>query len=398
MWCPCGNAQVRQQAVHRLRVEEDDVPETQGKMRLDTFLATRLSEDASRARLQSSIKEGLVKLNGMPQKKMSSAVKVGDLVECSILPPPPLEAHPENIELCIVYEDDHVIVIDKEADMVMHPSPGHYSGTLVNAVLHHCGLSSYALDGTDATSGNSLVGNGLLRDDALETMDDEDDEDGLLINHCSLGGRARHGRDVIRPGIVHRLDKGTTGLVVVAKSDTAHASLSKQFKDRTVEREYRSITLGVPRPNHGRIETNIGRDFRDRKKMAAFAFECTRGKAAASNYKVEKIIASGTAALVSWKLETGRTHQIRVHAKHIQHPLLADEMYGGAAAAATRALGQGKSTRIAIVHDVVNNLSRPCLHAHTLGFKHPTTGEHLRFESTIPEDFSYALEQLTGLD
>jgi 23S rRNA pseudouridine1911/1915/1917 synthase len=184
----------------------------------------------------------------------------------------------------------------------------------------------------------------------------------------------------------------------VAKTDVAHASLSKQFKDRTIDRTYLSITLGVPKPTVGRIVTNIGRDFRDRKKMAAFEHECTRGKPAASNYRVLETLGMSQCALVSWKLETGRTHQIRVHAKHMRHPLLNDDAYGGGSASVLRIIGQGKSLRISQAHRVLHDLGeRPALHAHVLGFKHPRTGENLRFSRDPPTDFSTALDTLRDI-
>lgn len=359
-------------------VEEDDVRGI-SKLRLDAFLSHKISSTAliqneeeeviqftpSRARLQSTIKEGLVMVNGKLLTKASYPVKVGDTIQCSIISPPPLRANPENIPLNIVYEDEHVIVIDKTADMVMHPSPGHCSGTMVNALLHHCGISEgISLDDSDPSMGSSLDGSDKS----------------------------------IRPGIVHRLDKGTTGLVVVAKSDIAHASLSRQFKDRTVEREYISITLGIPRPGSGRIETNIGRDFRDRKKMAAFEYECTRGKVAASNYTVLKVLGASNCALVSWKLETGRTHQIRVHAKHIRHPLLGDDVYGGSETTVARVIGRGKSNLLSISHKVLQVLhNRPALHAQVLGFEHPTTHERLSFTADTPADFTSVLEILENI-
>lgn len=368
-------------------VEEDDL--TMGsKVRLDAFLAQRISlyEDEpstpSRARLQSSIKDGKVVVNGKLLTKASYAVKIGDSIQCSIIPPVPLRANPENIDLDIVYEDDHVIVINKSADMVMHPSPGHCSGTMVNALLYHCGITEgIPLDSSDPSVGSSL--------DATASVD---------LEHSDVAVQNNPNTQSIRPGIVHRLDKGTTGLVVVAKSDVAHASLSNQFKERTVERTYISITLGIPRPNSGRIATNIGRDFRDRKKMAAFEYECTRGKVAASNYKVLEVLGSSHCALVSWKLETGRTHQIRVHAKHIRHPLLGDDVYGGSDAAAAKVIGQGKSNLLAISHRVLQLLNnRPALHAQVLGFEHPTTHERLTFTAETPPDLAAVLDTLRGV-
>lgn len=369
----------------------DEMDLSGSKVRLDAYLALKLGKESefetsstpSRARLQSTIKEGNVVVNGKLLTKASYVVKAGDLIECSIVPPTPLRADPEDIPLDIVYEDDDVIVINKSADMVMHPSPGHCSGTMVNALLHHCGISDgISLDSSDPSAGSSL-----------EASMGNDRED-MLSERVGVQG-ANHS---IRPGIVHRLDKGTTGLVVVAKSDIAHASLSRQFKERSIERKYVSITLGIPKPRTGRIVTNIGRDFRDRKKMAAFEYACTRGKVAASNYEVLEILGASQCALVSWKLETGRTHQIRVHAKHIRHPLLGDDMYGGSDTVAARVIGRGKSNLLAISHKVAQILNnRPALHAHVLGFEHPTTQERMHFTAAIPADIAAVVDTLRDI-
>ncbi len=395
---------------HAFTVQDDDVADST-KLRLDAFLAQRITDEStSRARLQATIKDGKVTVNGKLLKKPSHVVKVGDLVACTIIPPAPLRADPEDIPLDIVYEDDDVIVIHKSAAMVMHPSPGHCSGTMVNALLHHCGISegipiADGLEGLDPSVGGSLmpmfpVGTRFNAGDRgnsdEHTNENDDDEEDVPV---PVAPRAA-GTSNIRPGIVHRLDKGTTGLVVVAKTDVAHRSLSKQFKDRTIDRTYLSITLGVPKPPKGRIVTNIGRDFRDRKKMSSFEYACTRGKPAASNYEVLETLGLSQCALVSWKLETGRTHQIRVHAKHMKHPLLNDDTYAGTEAAALRIIGQGKSLRLTSAHHALQALgnSRPALHAHVLGFTHPTTGAKLRFVRDPPEDFTAALETLRAIN
>eukprot|EP00890_Picochlorum_soloecismus_P000975 jgi/Picsp_1/1879/NSC_05345-R1_rna pseudourine synthase chloroplastic-like len=378
-------------------VEDTDV-DGMSKMRLDAFISQNVSGEqagaTSRARVQASIKEGLVSLNGKVMKKPSHAVKIGDQIECVILGPPPLEANPENIPLDIVYEDEDVIVVNKGADMVMHPSPGHCSGTMVNALLYHCELPAVKIspEGEDTLLDDEEEPLGGLNSDRFVSLL------GALSSRDAEGsgeqGLKQVDGNVVRPGIVHRLDKGTTGLVVIAKTDAAHASLSAQFKNRSVDRIYHSISIGVPRPTKGIISTNVGRDFRDRKKMAAFAYGCTRGKMAKSNYSVLETLASGNAALVSWKLDTGRTHQIRVHAKHIKHPLLADDTYGGSASTAARAMAQGSTHRASIVQDVAQRLNRPALHAKTLGFEHPSTGKWLQFECSLPDDFSTALSVL----
>jgi 23S rRNA pseudouridine1911/1915/1917 synthase len=380
---------------HAFQVDPADVPPGAAKLRLDAFLAAKMPQ-TSRARLQASIKEGLVVVNGRAQSKASYAVKPGDAVAAAVLPPPPLEAAPEALPLDVVFEDEHLIVINKSADMVMHPSPGHYTGTMVNALLHHCGLPGVRLGpGADPPP--------LALTPADESDIDEDDDDdegapGLLLGSQTATAAPAAGA-VIRPGIVHRLDKGTTGLVVVAKTDAAHISLCTQFKDRTVGRAYQALTLGVPRPPSARVATNVGRDFRDRKKMAAFAYGSTRGRLAASNYTVLETLAAGRAGLVEWRLETGRTHQIRVHSKHVGHSLIGDDAYGGGAGAAVSALGGGKTARVAATHGVLKALGgRPALHAKTLEIDHPVTGERLRFDSELPPDFTAALDALRGAD
>lgn len=374
-----------------------------GKTRLDAYLAAKLPQ-ASRARLQASIKEGLVAVNGRPQGKSSYGVRLGDAITCSVLPPPPLEAAPEDLPLDIVFEDEHVLVVNKDASMVMHPSPGHYTGTLVNALLHHCGLGPMRVDPGDAAplslaaspdAGDDQDEHDADADADLEVDFDEEDAAALVLRPAAAASSsASYLGPTIRPGIVHRLDKGTTGLVVVAKTDAAHASLSRQFRDRTVERAYVGVTLRTPRPPSGRVATNVGRDFRDRKKMAAFAYDGGRGRTAASNYALVEALGGGRAAVVRWRLETGRTHQIRVHAKHLGHPLLGDDAYGGGAAAAVAAMAGGRPAAIALVQRVVRDLGRPALHAQSLGFEHPVSGERLRFEAEMPRDLRAAVEAL----
>lgn len=395
---------------HSLIVDPSDTPTA--KVRLDAFLAAKLPQ-ISRARLQASIKEGLVEVNGRPQSKASHSVKPGDTIRCAVSPPPPLEALPEALPLNVVFEDDHIIVINKTADMVMHPSPGHPGGTLVNAVLHHCGLPAVRLN----PQGPSRVGMGLtgivdqmtdtreqlFADSVIDDLEDGDDGSTVayaVISETEVDSDNNPGNNhcmTVRPGIVHRLDKGTTGLVVVAKTDSALGFLCEQFKDRSVERTYWSLTVRVPSSSSGRIATNVGRDLRDRKKMAAFSYGSTRGRTAASNYRVLEVVSGGRAALVEWKLETGRTHQIRVHAKHIGHPLFGDDTYGGGSGTAAGAVGGQKTASLAVVRTAVAALGRPALHAKTLGFTHPASGEYLRFDSELPDDFIQALELLRSV-
>jgi 23S rRNA pseudouridine1911/1915/1917 synthase len=282
--------------------------------RLDRFLQTQMPE-RSRAFLQKLIEDHHARVNDQPTKP-SYKVRPGDRITVEIPSPRALETQPEAIPLTVLYEDDDIIVVNKPAGMVVHPAAGNFEHTLVNALLHHCR--------------GSLAG---------------------------IGG-------VERPGIVHRLDKGTTGCIVVAKNDAAHQSLVAQFKARTVEKIYRAVCWGTFARPTGRIETVIGRSERDRQKMSV---RVRRGRAALSEYRVLKQMPAF--AFVEVKPHTGRTHQIRVHMAHIGHPLVGDAVYGRARAA-----------EIAV--------DRPLLHAYKLSLTHPRTGERLAFEAAVPEDMA----------
>eukprot|EP00271_Cylindrocystis_brebissonii_P018233 TRINITY_DN5083_c0_g1_i1.p1 TRINITY_DN5083_c0_g1~~TRINITY_DN5083_c0_g1_i1.p1 ORF type:complete len:304 (-),score=64.85 TRINITY_DN5083_c0_g1_i1:552-1463(-) len=237
-------------------------------------------------------------------------------------------------------------------------------------------------------------------DAELVEDDDEDDDEATRFEplQALVGGAA----PVIRPGIVHRLDKGTSGLLVVAKDEYSHACLCDQFKARTVRRMYVSLTCGVPRLAEGRVEAPIGRDPRDRKRMAVVMQTGRSGRSryAASRYRVIETLANGSAALVEWRLETGRTHQIRVHARHSGHPILGDEAYGGTGGGALALLmrgGGGVPGRASAVKQLMARLERPYLHAQTLGFIHPHTQEELFFTAEPPTDFLNTLSVLRGL-
>jgi 23S rRNA pseudouridine1911/1915/1917 synthase len=280
--------------------------------RLDQFLRGELPE-YSRAFLQKLIEQGHVAVNGGPAKA-SYKVRIGDRVRVEIPPPRPLATLPEEIALDVLFEDDDLIVVNKPAGLVVHPAAGNYEHTLVNALLHHC--------------------RGAL---------------------AGIGG-------VERPGIVHRLDKGTSGCIVVAKTDLAHKALVAQFKSREVKKTYRAVCWGkLARPS-GRIETVIGRSERDRKKMSA---RTSRGRPAVTDYRVLKQFADF--ALVEVHIHTGRTHQIRVHMAHIGHPVVGDATYGRA-----------RSTNISV--------ARPLLHAYKLGFTHPRSQEVVEFTAPVPDD------------
>ncbi len=298
--------------------------------RLDKTLAERIPE-LSRGRIQALIAQGFVLRDGVTQDDSSAKAQPGEYL-LLIPPPEPATPRPEAIELAVLHEDADLIVIDKSAGMAVHPAPGTPSGTLVNALLHHCGA-------------------------------------GL----SGIGG-------VARPGIVHRLDKDTSGVMVAAKSDVAHRGLAALFAQHDIERVYVALTRGAPQPARGSIAGRIGRSTQDRKKMAVLK---TGGREAVTHYAVEQAYGPSErphAARISCRLETGRTHQIRVHLSSKGSPILGDPTYGsGPPALAVR-------TAIAAA-----GLTRQALHAAVLGFLHPVTGAMLRFESPPPADMT-ALE------
>jgi 23S rRNA pseudouridine1911/1915/1917 synthase len=280
-----------------------------------------------------------------------------------------MDVLPEDIPLTIVFEDEHLIVLDKPAGMVVHPAYGHRSGTLVNALLHH-------------------VGAGPLRAEADGLQSDDDDEPPALSTLAA--GPRYEGDPTVRPGLVHRLDRDTTGLMVVAKTDAAHAALARQFADRTIRRRYVAIIWGVPAAAAGRVETWLGRDPRDRKKVAVVAEG--RGKWAATTWEVQETLAH--TAVAGFKLETGRTHQIRVHAAHIGHPVFGDRTYGGDRIR----YGPDTASRRAFISNLCEVLPRQALHAQTLGFRHPASGAAVDFESPMPADMAHVLERLRAVE
>jgi 23S rRNA pseudouridine1911/1915/1917 synthase len=310
--------------------------------RLDRFLggaaaARRIA--LSRTRLKALIEAGEVSVDGAVARDPATRLAAGALIAFEA--PPALDSPlaGEDLPLAVVYEDEHLIVIDKPAGLVVHPAPGHASGTLVNALIRHCGAS--------------LSGIGGVR----------------------------------RPGIVHRLDKDTSGLLVVAKTDAAHRGLAELFADHgrtgSLEREYLAIVWGGFDATAGKVAAPIGRDPGHRQRMAIAAEE--RGRHAATHWRLEEAL--GPASLVACRLETGRTHQIRVHMASIGHPLLGDSVYG--AGFKTKAALLDEAARSALAR-----LGRQALHAAVLGFEHPATGEPLRFESPPPVDFSHLLSAL----
>ena len=293
-------------------------------LRLDLFLAKK-EPDLSRAQIQRAVAEGMVLVNGRPIKA-GRRVKAADTVAIRIPAAKPSGVVPEAISLAILYEDSSLLVVDKPAGMVVHPAAGHTGGTLVNALLHHC---------------RDLSG---------------------------IGG-------ILRPGIVHRLDKGTSGLLVAAKSDAAHRGLAGQFKRREVKKSYLALVYGTPRIDGGRIEAAVGRHPTDRKKMSTTS---RRGRSAVTLWRVRERF--GVAALLEIDIETGRTHQIRVHLTELGHPLVGDRVYGGA--------GRIRSVEDSATRARMKDLDRQALHAWRLSFTHPLTGEALRFSSSPPEDIA----------
>lgn len=296
-----------------------------GGQRVDRVLAQLLG--VPRSRVSQWIEQGRVSMNDQTLDRASRKVQGGFSFRVS--PPTPVSDKPEPqpMDLPILFEDRDLIVIDKPAGLVVHPAPGHRDGTLVNGLLHHCGELSGA------------------------------------------GG-------VFRPGIVHRLDRGTSGVMVAAKNDEAHAALSLQFRDHSIERIYHALVRGTPRVDQGTVERPVGRHLRDRKKMST---RSRSGRDALTRWRVEERFPEQATALLEIRPETGRTHQIRVHLASIGLPIHGDEVYGRARKARRTGLPP---------------LDRPALHASVLGFTHPGTGERIRFEASFPEDLASWMARL----
>ncbi|MBA4209850.1 MAG: RNA pseudouridine synthase [Parvibaculum sp.] len=347
---------------HTLTIASDE-----SGMRLDKYLTEALArkfaeeENAaaapSRARLKQLIEEGQVALEASPPRLLTDAsarVKAGERLTVTLPAPAPTKPAGQEIPLDVVYEDADLIVVMKPAGLVVHPAPGNPDMTLVNALIAHCG----------------------------ETL-------------SGIGGERR-------PGIVHRLDKETSGLMVVAKTDRAHRGLAEQFaahgRDGKLTRAYKALVWGVPSPKRGTVDANIARSSHNRMKMAALKPRTRRddeedddnaaGRRAITHYEVERVFADGLVSLVECRLETGRTHQIRVHMTHIGHPVLGDPTYG--TGMKTRASKLAEPARAALAR-----LNRQALHAWHLGFEHPVTGERLDFNAPLPEDMEKLVNELT---
>ncbi|MCR5507138.1 MAG: RluA family pseudouridine synthase [Lachnospiraceae bacterium] len=294
-------------------------PEDINEIRIDRCIADEY-DDLSRSYIQKLIKDGLVYVNGR-QCKASLKVSSGDLISFTAPDAKIPDILPENIPLDILYEDDDVMVVNKPKGMVVHPAPGHYTGTLVNAVMYHCGSSLSGING------------------------------------------------VIRPGIVHRIDRDTTGSILICKNDRAHIDIARQLKEHSVNRVYTALVHGVIKEDEGRIDVPIGRHKTDRKKMAP---DRINGRRAVTNYRVKERFDKYT--LIECRLETGRTHQIRVHLSSIGHPVVGDEVYS-----------KIKSPF---------RLQGQTLHAGIIGFIHPSTGEYIEAEAPLPEYFTELIGRL----
>ncbi|MFU7528816.1 RluA family pseudouridine synthase [Qipengyuania sp. ASV99] len=301
--------------------------------RLDKALAD--ATELSRARVQALIAQGHVQIDGQPALSPSAKARAGAQFRINVPAAAEAEAQPQDIPLVVVYEDEHLIVVDKPAGMVVHPAAGNPDGTLVNALLHHCAKNG----------GGTLSG---------------------------IGG-------VARPGIVHRIDKDTSGLLVVAKSAAAHEGLAAQFAAHSVHRRYLAVCSGQPSPASGRIEAKLGRSDANRKKMAVLDKNSSRGKHAITHYTVLDRFESS--ALIECRLETGRTHQVRVHCASIGHALLGDQLYGKTPSPLKALLSRLQ-------------FARQALHAAELGFEHPVTGHRLQFTADLPGDMQELIDEL----
>ena len=308
--------------------------------RIDQVVANQYPK-ISRTKVNKIIKNNLLKLNGNIFSDPSAKVKLGDQIEFQSLQADRIDLVPKKMDLKIIFEDEDIIVIDKPIGMVVHPGAGNFENTMVNGLLYHCKNKLSGISGED------------------------------------------------RPGIVHRIDKDTSGLLVVAKNDQAHAFIAKQFEEHTIKRSYLVFVYGILRPLHGRIETLIGRNKTNRQKMSA---DVAKGKEAITNYETLEVFKGSKIldiSLVKCELETGRTHQIRVHMSHKGNPILGDQTYGKKIKK-LRGVDQE-------FEDILKSLKRQALHAHTLGFVHPKTNQDVFYASELPEDLNKLKNRLETL-
>ena len=316
------------------------VNEDCNKKRIDQVVANQYPK-ISRTKVNKIIKNNLLKLNGSTFNDPSAKVKLGDQIEFVSLQEENVDLVPKKMDLKIIFEDEDIIIIDKPIGMVVHPGAGNFENTMVNGLLYHCKNKLSGISGED------------------------------------------------RPGIVHRIDKDTSGLLVVAKNDQAHSFIAKQFEEHTIKRSYLVFVHGILRPLHGRIETLIGRNKTNRQKMSA---DVAKGKEAITNYETLEVFKGSKIldiSLVKCVLETGRTHQIRVHMSHKGNPILGDQTYGKKIKK-LRGVDQE-------FEDILKSLKRQALHAHTLGFVHPKTNQDVFYASELPEDLNKLKNRLETL-
>ena len=296
--------------------------------RIDKALAEATA--LSRERIKALIGDGAVAVDGAKASSASAKVAPGTSFRIVLPPPEPLDVEPQDIPLDIVFEDEHLLVVNKPAGMVVHPAAGNRDGTLVNALLHHCRGQLSGINGIE------------------------------------------------RPGIVHRIDKDTSGLLVVAKSDAAHEGLATQFADHSIHRRYLAVCAGHPNPPEGTVSARLGRSDADRKKMTIIPDDARRGKHAVTHYKLLRKLAG--CALIECRLETGRTHQVRVHCASIGHPLIGDPVYG-----------RNPASIRPLLRDL--GFARQALHAAELGFIHPVSGERREFRAELPADMQELIDE-----
>ena len=346
---------------------EFKIPKGQKPIRLDVFL-TQAIHNASRNKVQVAIESGNVLVNG-DSKKVSYKINPLDEIVCVVLKLPPIELVPENMPINVIYEDEFLLVINKEAGMCVHPGVGNRYGTLINALLYYFGVrENISLDIDDNTAEDT---------DALEDTE-------INFNHQFQS--VDDATNNIRPGLVHRIDKNTSGLLVIAKNQAVHNALATQFANKTTEREYNAIVWGKPKLDYGRIEGNIGRSSRDRTSFAIMSGK--EGKPAITDYwSLERFAYT---SLLKFKLLTGRTHQIRVHSGSIGHKIFGDERYGGNVILNGRENPQWRS----IAEQLLSKYPRQMLHAKTLGFVHPISKEKMIFDSNLPEDMHQIIEKM----
>jgi len=316
------------------------VDEDFNNKRIDQVVANQYPK-ISRTKVNKIIKKNLLKLNGSIFNDPSAKVRLGDQIEFENLQEDRIDLVPKKMDLKIIFEDEDIIIIDKPIGMVVHPGAGNFENTMVNGLLYHCKNKLSWINGED------------------------------------------------RPGIVHRIDKDTSGLLVVAKHDQAHAFIAKQFEEHTIKRSYLVFVYGILRPLHGRIETLIGRNKTNRQKMSA---DVARGKTAITNYETLEVFKGSKIldiSLVKCTLETGRTHQIRVHMSHKGNPILGDQTYG-------KKIKKLRGIDLDF-EDILKSLKRQALHAHTLGFVHPKTNQDVFYASDLPEDLNRLKNRLETL-